>query len=94
MTKEEFEAMLTAVLASGVTLNVFMRDGVVVYDMNTGMKSHLHVSWVEGVCTVEGRYGHEAVITNLEDLVCEVQQCRQGREYYNASWSALLTRFE
>lgn len=90
MTKEEFDSMLLAVVKSGVTVGMSYRDGAIHYDMNTGMKSDLSISWKDEACVAKGRYDHVATIEGLEDLICEVRGCDRGRGFMNAEWGELL----
>ena len=87
MNKDEFEAMLDKVLSKIGILEVSIdKEGVRWYDVNTGMKSGLSISWSNGNCWYEARYDKKGIIEDINDLLYAVKDCRCGRDYANHSW--------
>ncbi len=90
MKKEEFEKMIDKVLDAGIEITLFKSEGKTIYDLNTGMKSHLHLSFKDDVCNFYGRYGVEGVIEDFDNLLQEVANCDHGKGFANQSWSKLV----
>lgn len=59
-------------------------------NLNTGMKSQLHLYYEESSYCVRGRYGHFAKITTFWDLYLEVKNCMHGHSYMSGSICRLV----
>ena len=55
-------------------------------DFNTGMKSHLHLYYVNGKYIAKCRYGVEKEIETFEDFHNTLVDCMCGRDFMNLSW--------
>ena len=92
MTKDEFAEMLMEVVKGGVEISMFYHKEGFWFNMNTGMKSHLFVTYDEEkeVCVYEGRYDVTGTIEDLDELLWAVRKCDYGRGFMNGAWVELL----
>ena len=92
MTKTEFQEMLVDLMRKGLRINMFMEEGVIWFDLNTGMKSHLHIKYDDARQTAEyrARYDTTGVITDWDDLMIVVRECDHGRGFANSTWFDIL----
>lgn len=92
MTSNEFQQMLVDLMKQGLHINMFMEEGTLWFDLNTGMKSHLHLKYneKEGVAEYRGRYDATGVITDMDDLEITVRGCNHGRGFCNSAWHGIL----
>lgn len=54
-------------------------------DLNTGMKSHCHLYYEDGIYIAKMRYDDEKVIETFFDLYMAVKECEHGREFMSSS---------
>ncbi|NCP98144.1 hypothetical protein GW796_07470 [archaeon] len=103
MNKLEFDEMLVDVLDNEIEITMIKdkSTGIVWYDMNTGMKSPLWISYDGEKCLFRGRYDNTGEIKNFEDLLVEINNCKYGRDFGNQKWlevisdySIILIKFE
>lgn len=92
MTSNDFQQMLVDLMRQGLYIEMFMVDGVLWFNMNTGMKSHLHLTYneKEGFAEYRGRYDATGVITSMDDLESVVRGCNYGRGFCNSAWYVIL----
>lgn len=92
MTSNEFYKILSDLLNRGLEITMFAEDKVIWYNLNTGMKSHLHIRFEESKqCIVyRARYDETGVITDWEDLMIVVRRCDHGRGFANHVWQDIL----
>jgi hypothetical protein len=88
MTKQEFQQMLVDLMNQGLRIDMFIEQDTLWFDLNTGMKSHLHITYDEAdqIAKFRGRYDKQGVITDLDDLLMEVRGCDYGRGFASAQW--------
>lgn len=96
MTKQEFDDMLLKLMQTGLSISMQVDDDVVWYDLNTNMKSYLHVWWDEklGVTRYEARYGKSGVVKDMQDLLNTASDCICGRDYMSTRWKYILENRE
>ena len=71
----------------GVTVTLSRDSGGEWYiDFNTGMKSHLHLYYVNGKYIAKGRYDVEKEIETFEDFHNTLVDCMCGRDFMNLNW--------
>ena len=92
MTKTEFQEMLVDLMRKGLHIHMFMEKGLLWFDLNTGMKSHLHIKYNEDLQITEyrARYDATGVITDWDDLMIVVRECDHGRGFANIAWFDIL----
>ena len=92
MTKTEFQEMLVDLMRKGLHIHMFMEKGLLWFDLNTFMKSHLHVKYNEDLQRAEyrARYDATGVITDWDDLMIVVRECDHGRGFANSAWLDIL----
>ena len=92
MTQNEFQQMLVGLMTKGLRIEMFIEDGKSWFDMATGMKSHLHLTYNEPAQTTEyrGRYDVKGTITDTEDLMLAVRDCLCGRDFMSYVWADIL----
>lgn len=88
MNKNEFDEMLMKVLKSGVDVTMTMVDDVLWYDLNTGMKSEMMVTFTAR-CLYKSRY-ESGTVFNFDHLLSLVEDCKCGRDFMNPQWEKLL----
>lgn len=66
---------------NGMTLSLH-KDYI---DIETGMKSHLHLHYEDGVYVAKMRYGESKVIDNFFDLYLSVRNCEHGRDFMGSN---------
>jgi hypothetical protein len=90
MTTDEFNDIINSVLDIGITVLLNKHNGIIWYDVDTGMKSHLELALIDGKCTARGRYNRISIINNFEELCVEVSLCRYGKDFGNLTWIEYL----
>lgn len=92
MTNFEFQEMLVALMRKGLHIDMFMEDGVLWFNLNTGMKSHLHIKYNEDLQIAEyrARYDETGIIAGWDDLIIVVRGCDYGRGFANYIWYDIL----
>ena len=88
-----FQEIISRLLDEKISITLFKEDNVVWYDLNTGMKSHLHIA-DDGEFKYKGRYNKEGKFETFDDLLSIVSGCRYGRDFANANWMDLLVKEE
>jgi hypothetical protein len=93
MNKVEFDEMLTKLLDNGIeiTMSKEKDNNFIWYNLNTEMKSHLNIAFDGEKCIFRGRYDNTGKITSYNDLLEEVANCQQGRDFGNSAWLEILT---
>ncbi len=61
-------------------------------DMNTGAKSHLHLTRIDGEWVALMRDNEAALIQGFNDLLETVRSCMRGYDTINRYWGDLLVR--
>jgi len=85
--------IINTLLEEGISITLLKENGVIKYDLNTGMKSHLIISESSfGLIKCEGRYDHVAFVESYMELLREVKNCMQGQDYLNFYWEKLLSK--
>jgi hypothetical protein len=91
-----FEEMIAKLLDNGIEIVLKKQDGVVWYDLQTGMKSELLIAKSpnhgDETAISKGRYGHEGSIDTWDDLMYEVKNCLHGRDFMSSAWQDLLVK--
>ena len=92
-----FEEMIDKLLDNDIEITLKKENGVVWYDLNTGMKSHLWISKSpnpggDETAISQGRYEHRGSIDTWSDLLDEVKGCLHGRDFMSADWQDLLVK--
>ena len=77
---------LIEICGVGVTLSRDSGGGGWYIDFNTGMKSHLHLYYVNGKYIAKCRYSVEEEIKTFEDFHYVLVNCECGRGFMNADW--------
>jgi hypothetical protein len=54
-------------------------------DIQTGMKSHLHIYFERGEYVAKMRYNEETVLTDFLDLYFAIKRCTHGRDFMSGS---------
>lgn len=91
MTKEEFDSIITRlVVEHGIEITIKNSLCGLVYDLNTGMKSHLHVWYAEGQAHYAGRYDTNGTFDDWYELLRVVKGCMYGRNFGDCDWLNLL----
>jgi hypothetical protein len=97
MWQSSFDRIITQVLDLGITIQMHRdTDGVIWYNLNTGMKSELEIALIHDVsgrtghCHVRGRYNHTAIIRSFDELLLEVKNCMHGRTFGTHAWLQCL----
>lgn len=90
-----FQDMIENLIKEGieVTIKYDKEKSQVYYDLNTGMKSHLHI-WYDrsnDSCVYEGRYS-VGMVADYEHLLWCAKNCLHGRDFMNLSWCELLQK--
>jgi hypothetical protein len=88
-----FQKIISRLLDEKITITIFKEDGLIWYDLNTGMKSHLYIA-DDGEFKYKGRYDKEGEFETFEDLLSIVSGCRYGRDFANEDWMNLLVKEE
>lgn len=87
---EDFNALIYKLMEKGVSINLFLKDNTIWYDLNTGMKSSLHITPHHGDIQYEGRYDSGVVVATWPAILMLAKQCLYGREYMSHAWQAIL----
>jgi hypothetical protein len=92
MTQDQFQQMLIDLMQHGLRIEMFIEDGDLWFNMNTGMKSHLHIRYDKDrqVAPYRGRYDVSGEIYDMEDLLHVVHTCDYGRGFANDGWFDIL----
>jgi hypothetical protein len=53
-------------------------------DLQTGMKSHLHIYFEEGKYIAKMRYNEQTELADFSDLVFAIRRCTHGRDYMSS----------
>ena len=92
MTQDEFQNMLVSLMKHGLTINMFLEKEVLWFDLNTGMKSHLHLTFNKETNEAQyrARYDKKGTIEDWDDLIFVVRGCDHGRGFANGTWLDIL----
>lgn len=92
MTRIEFDGIILRLVKAGIEITLRWDDNKMIYDLNTGMKSHLHIFWDQDSESIHclGRYNHQATVDTWESLLRQVKYCMHGRDFANFNWIGLL----
>lgn len=88
MTQDQFQEILFLLMQKGLHIDMYKRDGVLWFDLNADMKSHLYVKYnAEKQCMdYEARYSVTGAIADIEGLISVARDCMRGRDYANSVW--------
>lgn len=86
-------AIILKALAAGVHIDMYMLDGVIHYDVNSGAKSPvvLRDHEDEDKLVAELRYNERHVITDFDDLCNTVVHAMFHKDSVNHVWWQILT---
>ena len=86
--------IIDKLVRNGIVMEIsYNKDlDTIVYDLNTGMKSHCHLYEKDGFIEASMRYDKKVVIKNYEDLIYEVLGCLHGRTYLSLNWYDLFKK--
>ena len=92
MTKTEFDNLILRLVKARIDITLRWDDTKMIYDLNTGMKSHLYIAWCDEDQAIQclARYDHEATVDTWESLLLQVKYCMHGRDFANLNWISLL----
>lgn len=91
MTHEEFDSIITRlVVEHGIEITIKNSLHGLIYNLNTSMKSHLHVWYADGKAHYSGRYYTQGTFDDWYELLCAVKDCMYGRNFGDSSWLILL----
>lgn len=92
MTCTEFQQLLVDLMQKGLEIKMFMEQDTLWFDLNTGMKSHLHITFDEGAecARYRARYDETGTIEDWDDLMIVVRDCDHGRGFANYAWHEIL----
>lgn len=87
------EEIIGKLLDNGIEITLKKENGVIKYDLNTGMKSTLIISEGSfGTIKCESRYDHSSYADDYRDILHEVKYCLHGRDFMNQHWEKLLLK--
>lgn len=90
MTYNDFQDVIERLVTEhNIQITLRNNDGIV-YDLNTGMKSHLHIWYADGQAHYSGRYDVEGIFYDFKDLLYAVKGCMYGRNFGDCDWLILL----
>lgn len=97
MTKEEFDSIIASLVVDhGIQITLrksfsLSAENVrMLYDLNTGMKSHLYIWYTDGQAHYSGRYDTQGTFDDWYELLCAVKGCMYGGNYGDSDWLILL----
>lgn len=95
MKYESFQGMIESLVKENIEITIkYDEENLqVYYDLNTGMKSHLHVWYNQSnaSCVYHGRYA-TGLVADYEHLLWCVKSCLSGRDFMNSYWCELLQK--
>lgn len=75
------------------------KDYGIYYDLNTGMKSHAHMVFLEDMLEIHKRYDTIEYVSmdrhfdDVIDQICwAVKDCMCGRDYLSSAWESILVK--
>lgn len=92
----KLQEIIEEIVKSGVevTIGYNRQKERAYYDLNTQMKSHLHIYEDNSDnIIVEGRYDYIAHVDDLSDVMYQIKYCNHGRGFYNPQYQNLFDRF-
>jgi hypothetical protein len=94
MTRDEFEKMIDDLLDRNIEITMLKVGDQRWYDLNTKMKSHLHIALIGDVCVFDSRYDESGEIDDLDDLRRVGGRCMYGRDYAAEAWIEFMNEEE
>ena len=89
-----FDSIIDRLLDEGICITMEKDEGVVWFDLNTNMKSHLHISKGENGChNYRARYDLTGEFETFDELVERASDCMCGRDYAHPAWAKLLSAY-
>jgi hypothetical protein len=86
-----FDAIIDNLMDKNITISLLKEDGVVWFDLHTGMKSHLHIAKGEnGKHKYRARYGVAGEFETFDELARIAASCMCGRDYLSDAWELIL----
>lgn len=86
--------LIKELMDKGISISLLLdKGGDILFDINTGAKSHLHLKYNEDSDSFIGyrRYGDVVTdIHSVDDLIWEVHDCMLGRDSVNQAWMNLM----
>lgn len=85
--------VIDKLLDEGIEITLKKENGIIKYDLNTGMKSGMIIS-DGGYDTIrcEGRYERDTIVDTYRAVLWEVKLCLCGRDFMNYYWEKLLIK--
>lgn len=83
-------ALLVPAFDAGCPVELKVKDGKMIANLNTGAKSYCHLANIDGQVKALMRYGKVETITSFEDVLLAVHSCGHGRSFFDQKWEALL----
>lgn len=77
---------------NGITFSTIEYLNNYCIDVNTGMKSHMYVTELNGELVAYRRYQRVDTFSSFDELVGLVSECTHGRDFMNEQWANLLTK--
>lgn len=92
MTQDEFQNILVRLMKYGLEIKMFIESDVLWFDLNTQMKSHLHLSFNKetNAANYRARYDEKGTIEYWGELIRAVRACDHGRGFANSVWFDIL----
>lgn len=99
-TSSNINPFIMELMKDGVVIEMSINNaGELVYDLNTGMKSHCYaIDRGNGLLHLSGRYEFEedydtSGTTYIEFVSHIVSSCMHGCDYYNACWCNVMEKY-
>lgn len=90
-TLDDFYDLIVNLLQEGLDINMRYVDETIWYDLNTGMKSDLKITYIDGKFLYKGRYSEiSGVFDDIDDLRSIGRECMCGRDYMSGCWADFL----
>lgn len=86
-----FDELIESLLNRSIEVTLTMKDDVIWYDLNTGMKSHLRIAKHDDeTFKYDTRYSEGTEELSWKCLTYLARHCLHGREYMSSAWQLLL----
>jgi len=90
MKNKLLQEIIEHLLEVGIEITIKRENSITIYDLNTEMKSHIHLVVRGDVVIALCRYGMEFEIESVEDIVDVAWQAMCGRDFMSEAWEAYL----
>lgn len=86
-----FDELIESLMNRGIEVTLTMKDDIIWYDLNTGMKSHLRIARHNTeTFKYETRYSDGIEELSWKCLIYIARHCLHGREYMTRAWQLIL----